>query len=124
MPIFARAGSIIPLDPVRQYTAEAVAAPTSLVVHPGADGEFTLYEDEGDGPAYQNGGHSTIPLRWDEQRGVLTIGARQGTFKGMPAGRFFRVVWAGKGKTANGKPDAEVSYRGAEITVSRSPQSN
>jgi alpha-glucosidase/alpha-D-xyloside xylohydrolase len=117
MPVFARAGSIIPLDPLRQYTAEPIHEPITLLVHPGADGEFTLYEDEGDGPGYRSGAYSTIALRWDDKRRVLRIGARRGEFPGMPAERVFRVVLAGIGKAANAKPDAEVTYRGEEISV-------
>lgn len=120
MPIFARAGSIIPLDPVRQYTAEPVSAPTTLLVHPGADGAFTLYEDEGDGPGYRNGASATIPLRWDDARGVLTIGARAGNFPGMPAGRVFRVVRAGN--AADGEREVEVKYDGGEVRVSAPPE--
>jgi alpha-glucosidase (family GH31 glycosyl hydrolase) len=117
MPIYARAGSIIPLDPVRQYAAEPVSAPTTLLVHPGADGTFTLYEDAGDGPGYLHGQHSTIRFRWDDEKRVLRIGARQGSFEGMPEERTFRVIFAGKGKSPDGEPDAEVKYRGKELTL-------
>ena len=55
MPIYVRAGAIIPLDPVRQYTAQPVTGPTTLRVYPGADGDFTLYDDDGKSPGYRDG---------------------------------------------------------------------
>jgi len=117
LPLFARAGAIIPLDPVRQYAMEPVRGPTTLRVFPGADGEFTLYEDEGDTNAYEKGAFVTIPFRWDEKARTFTIGARIGSYPGMAKARTFRIVWVRPGLSFAEKPDAEVTYRGAEIVV-------
>jgi alpha-glucosidase/alpha-D-xyloside xylohydrolase len=76
MPIYARAGAIIPLDPVRQYTAQSVTEPTLLRIYPGADGEFTLYDDDGQSLGYLKGSDSKetwIHFKWQDAAGKLTI---------------------------------------------------
>ena len=73
MPIYARAGSIIPLDPVRQYTMEPTAGPTTLRVYPGADGRFTWYDDDGKTQEYLTGRGSWTRLTWDDRARRLTI---------------------------------------------------
>src|SRR3984957_624616 len=76
MPIYARAGAIIPLDPVRQYTAQPVASPTTLRVYPGADGDFTLYDDDGQGLGYRDGSDPStvwIHFHWNDQERELTM---------------------------------------------------
>jgi alpha-D-xyloside xylohydrolase len=121
MPLFVRAGSIIPMGPEIQYAMEDPSGPIEIRVYQGADGEFALYEDSGDTYDYQRGQHSVISIRWDDQSGVLTIGARDGSFFGMIEKRIFRVVLVdgnhgiGEGITAN--PDKEVMYDGKEIKV-------
>ena len=92
MPLFVKAGSIIPMGPFIQYTGEKAAEPIELRIYPGADGDFSLYEDEGDNYNYENGVHSTIPFHWDDSRGELTIGERLGKFPGMLAKRTFKIV--------------------------------
>ena len=64
-------------------------------VYKGADATFTLYEDEGDTYNYENGKYATIPFTWNDAAGQLTIGARSGSFTGMPASRTFNIVWVG-----------------------------
>ena len=95
LPLHVRAGSIVPLGPVVQYADEKPDAPLEIRVYPGADGSFTLYDDAGDGYAYEQGEKATIPLTWNDATKTLTIGARQGTYPGMPATRTFRVVLVG-----------------------------
>ena len=92
IPLFVRAGSILPLGPALQYTDEKPADPMELRVYPGADGSFTLYEDEGDSYRYENGAHATILFRWDDRKRALSIGTRQGAFAGMLTERTFKVV--------------------------------
>lgn len=120
MPLYVRAGSILPYGPKVQSTADA-ADPLELRVYRGADGAFTLYEDEGDSYNYEKGIYATIPLKWDDQAGVLTIGARQGKFPGMLEKRTFRIVWVapghGAGLDSTEKADIEVPYDGREVTV-------
>ena len=83
IPLFVRAGSIVPLGPDLQYTSEKPADPLELRVYAGADGDFTLYEDEGDNYDYEHGDYATIPVHWDNRRKTLTVGARRGGFPGM-----------------------------------------
>ena len=78
IPLFVRAGSIIPMGPDLQYASEKPADPIELRVYRGADGSFTLYEDEGDSYRYEKGAYATIPIQWKESSKTLTIGAVQG----------------------------------------------
>ena len=93
MPLFVRAGSIVPVGPEIQYTAEKPGAPITLLVFTGADGSFELYEDDGVSYGYERGEFARIPLRYDAAKDTLTIGARSGSYKGMPEKRTFRVRW-------------------------------
>lgn len=120
IPLFVRAGSIIPFGPVLQYSTEKSADPVELRVYPGADGAFTLYEDEGDGYRYEDEVYSTIPMTWDDKARTLTIGARRGAFPGMLKERLFRIVLVSPGNGAGMAPAArthEVRYTGAEMRV-------
>jgi len=91
MPLHVKAGSILPIGPDAQYSDQKPGAPLTLLVFTGADGEFSLYEDDGVSTAYQRGAFSRIPLRYDQASGTLTIGARQGSFPGMAERRQFHV---------------------------------
>ena len=95
--------------------------PIEIRIYRGADGQFDLYEDAGDGSVYQRGQHSVIPFRWDDRRSALTIGAREGSFPGMVEHRTFRVVLIdnnhGVGAEVAGAANAEIAYDGKEIRV-------
>lgn len=109
-PLYVKAGSIIPLGPDVQYTNEKPWDNLDIIVYPGANGEFTLYEDEGDNYNYEKGLYSTITFKWNDKSGVLTIDKRQGSFPGMLTQRTFNVKIAGtSGKT--------ISYNGKRTTV-------
>jgi alpha-D-xyloside xylohydrolase len=114
MPLLVRAGSIVPLGPDVRWTGEKPADPLELRVYPGADGKFTLYEDSGEGYAYEKGECSRITLAWDDAARTLTVGARQGRFPGMLEARTLRVVVVrpahGTGFDVAASPDAEVRY--------------
>jgi alpha-D-xyloside xylohydrolase len=75
------------MGPVRQHTGEAPDAPLQVHIYPGRNAVFTLYEDEGDGYAYERGAFATVEMRWDDRARRLTIGERAGSYKGMPAER-------------------------------------
>jgi len=112
VPMFVRAGSILPLGPEMQYVGEKAWDNLEIRVYPGADGTFVLYEDEGDNYNYERGVYATIPFTWNDKAGKLTIGTRQGEYPGMLQSRRFTVVW----------PDGtrqEVSYDGSECVISR-----
>jgi alpha-D-xyloside xylohydrolase len=121
MPLFVRGGSIVPLGPVVQYASEQPDAPLELRVYRGGNGKFTLYDDAGDGYAYERGERSTIPLSWDDDAGTLTIGKRVGAYPGMPATREFHVVFVdtahGVGIEPSQKVDQTVRYDGSPIIV-------
>jgi alpha-D-xyloside xylohydrolase len=122
MPLFVKAGSIIPYGPEVQYANEKPDAPLELRVYTGADGDFALYEDEGDGYRYEQGSYSVVPIHWNEEKRVLSIGKREGDFPGMARHRVFRIVRVSEGKgvgiSSTEKADREVNYDGAEIKIS------
>jgi alpha-D-xyloside xylohydrolase len=92
LPLLVRSGSIIPLGPELQYATEKPADPIEVRIYPGADGTFTLYEDEGDSYRYESGAYSTIQFSWNDKAKILTVGARKGEFPNMLKERTFRVV--------------------------------
>jgi alpha-D-xyloside xylohydrolase len=119
LPLFVRAGSIVPMGPQIEYAAQDPAGPIELRIYRGADGKFDLYEDGGDGYEYEKGEHAVIPIRWDDHTGVLTIGAREGSFPGIVEDRRFRVVLVadgrGVGADVTSSANAEISYEGKEV---------
>ena len=110
VPMFVRAGSILPLGPEMQYVGEKKWDNLELRVYPGADAVFTLYEDEGDNYNYEQGVFATIPMTWNDRTRTLTIGEREGTFPGMLATRRFTVV------LPDGKSEV-VEYTGKELQI-------
>ena len=121
IPLFVRAGSIVPMGPEIEWASEKPADPVELRVYRGADGKFTLYEDEGDNYNYEKGVRATIPFHWDDATQMLTIGDRVGRFPGMLESRIFRIVVVrqhhGAGIGMTDAPDKIVSYLGKEIRV-------
>jgi alpha-D-xyloside xylohydrolase len=121
MPLFVPAGSILPLGPVTQYALEKSSVPIELRVYRGADGKFTLYEDEGDNYNYEKGAWATIPLTWNDAAGELTIGRRQGKFPGMTNEKIFHVLFVteghGSGVGETDHEDARVIYVGSSVVV-------
>jgi alpha-D-xyloside xylohydrolase len=98
MPLFVRAGSILPMGPEIQHANEKPGAPLELRVYPGADSSFSLYEDEGDGYAYEENQFAWTPLAWEDSSQTLTVGPREGSYPGMPAGQTFKVVLVNEGR--------------------------
>ena len=123
LPLYVRAGSIVPLGPDEEWSTEKPADPMELRIYAGADGDFTLYEDENDNYNYEKGAYATIPLHWDDKGQTLTIGQRKGQFPGMLENRTFRVVFVrenhGVGVKASDEPDKVVQYSGKQISVNR-----
>ncbi|GGX79775.1 alpha-xylosidase [Pseudoduganella dura] len=121
MPLFVKAGSIVPMGPVTQYVDEKPDAPVTLKVYTGADGQFSFYEDDGVSEDYQRGKYSRIPLSWNEKSGTLTIGQRGGDgYQGMIARRTFRVHFVKPGVSSADSFDAsdkEIVYEGKPVTV-------
>jgi len=121
LPLYVKAGSIIPMGPTMQYATEKKADPIELRVYTGADAEFTLYEDENDNYNYEKGVYALIPINWNEITKTLTIGKRKGKFPGMPDKRVFKVVFVhdnfGIGGAEVDKPSCEVVYSGESLKV-------
>ncbi len=122
IPLFVRAGSIVPLGPEIQYIGEKPQDPITLYVYAGADDDFTLYEDDGLTYGYEKGAYSEIPIHWDDASATLTLGDRKGRFQGMPLHRVFKVVLVSKDHPAGFSftPQAgrRVEYGGGKTTVS------
>jgi alpha-D-xyloside xylohydrolase len=97
MPLFVRAGSIVPLGPDVQWTGENPQGPITVHIFAGADGAFTLYEDDGESMGFERGEASRIPFAWDDAKRILTIGAREGSFPGMASERVITFVLHEKG---------------------------
>ena len=110
IPLFVRAGSVVPVGPDVQYTTEKAWDNLTVCVYPGADGSFTLYEDEFDNYNYEKGAYTEIPMTWNNAKRTLTIGARKGAYEGMLQTRQFTV------KTVDGK-EKVVTYKGKKIQV-------
>jgi alpha-D-xyloside xylohydrolase len=122
MPLYVRAGSIVPLGPDLQYATEKSADPIELRVYRGANGAFTLYEDENDSYDYEKGVHATIPFIWDDAAHTLTIGDRTGTFPGMLEKRTFRIVFVGENHGGGGlteNADKTIEYSGKKIILTQ-----
>ena len=119
MPLFVRAGSILPMGPEIEYATQNPGGPIELRIYRGADGQFDLYEDAGDSYDYEKGQHSVIPIHWNESESVLTIGTCEGSFPGMVEKRNFRIIVVGRGHGTGGeltsKSDNEIVYEGKEI---------
>lgn len=110
IPLFVRAGSIIPIGPDVQYTNEKKWDNLIINVYPGADGTFTLYEDEGDNYNYESGAYTEIQIKWNDTKRILTIDARKGEYNGMLTKRNFTI------RTADGK-EKVITYSGKKINV-------
>jgi len=122
IPLFAKAGAILPLGPAMEWSDQKPCDPIELRIYPGANGSLSLYEDSGDSYDYEKGAHTVIPISWKESDRKLTIGSRQGSFPGMLAKRTFRIVWVDRDHgtgMAEAKPDQVVSYDGTEVSVTR-----
>jgi alpha-D-xyloside xylohydrolase len=121
IPVHVRAGAIVPTGPEKQYTTEKPSDPLTLYVYAGADGAFTLYEDDGVSYAYERGQSARIPLSWHDATRTLTIGARTGSFPGMLKDRTFQIVLVTSKKPVGfsftPKTDRTISYLGEAVSV-------
>jgi len=120
IPLFVRAGSIIPMGPQVEHTGQSQGGPWELRLYPGRDGEFSIYEDEGDGYGYEDGAFSFTPIRWDDGEEKLIFGEREGSFPGMEQERNFDIVKVeeGRGTGVERAQGERVEYEGKEKEVS------
>ena len=122
MPLFVKAGAIVPTTEVQQYVGEKPALPITLVIYTGKDGQYELYEDDGLTMAYQRGAYSRIPISYDNASGRVVIGPRSGRFDGMVDKRTFKIRFIGAGAKPtdfDAAPDATVAYDGQPVVVTR-----
>jgi alpha-D-xyloside xylohydrolase len=116
IPLFVRAGAIVPFGPELQFTSEKPADPITVWVYAGADGAFTLYEDDGLTYGYERGACARIPMHWNDVKRTLTIGPREGSFQGMLSERTFQVIVISRQKPVGfsftPQPDRTVRYHG------------
>ena len=123
IPVYVKAGSIVPMGPFLQYATEKPADPMELRIYTGSNGKFVLYEDENDNYNYEKGVYSTIPIQWNEAKQELTIGKRTGNFPGMLNKRTFKIVWVGTGHGSGlnpeENPDHTIDYKGNEVILVR-----
>jgi alpha-D-xyloside xylohydrolase len=121
IPLYVKAGSIIPIGPNVQYAEEKKWDNLEIRIYPGANGKFVLYEDENDNYNYERGIYSTIGFNWDDKKKTLTIGARNGSFPGVLDKRKFNIVIIsankGGGENMVAQPDKEITYSGKKLTI-------
>ena len=120
MPLYVRAGSIVPVGPAMEWSDQKPADNLLLLVYAGADAHFTLYEDDGLTYGYERGEYSTIDLNWDNDARTLSIGERKGTYPGMLQKRQFRLIFVDDAHPFAWDPDAPgrpVQYDGQALTI-------
>lgn len=121
IPLYVPAGSILPWGPDVQYSTEKPWDNLELRIYPGADGHFTLYEDEFDNRNFEQGRYTEIPMTWDDESKTLTIGARRGEYEGMLSTRQFHIVVVSPVKGISDKEattiDRIVTYSGDAVTI-------
>ena len=120
IPIFVKEGSIVPLGPVVQSTAQK-QDPLEIRIYRGRDADFALYQDAGDGYAYEEGAKATTQLHWDDRSATLSIGDRTGAFSGMDKRQTLRIVLVepghGTGIESESAPNRTVVYDGSSLQV-------
>ncbi len=123
IPLYVKAGTILPVGPKVQYATEKKWDNLEIRIYEGANGEFTLYEDENDNYNYEKGAYSTIQFSWNDKKKTLTIADRKGSFPGMINDRRFNIVFVGKnkgtGNEAIEKFDKMVNYSGKNMVIGK-----
>jgi alpha-D-xyloside xylohydrolase len=120
LPLYVRAGSIVPMGPEVQFATEAPAAPYEVRIYPGADARFTVYEDDNETYAYEKGERATYDLIWNDRARTLTVGPRQGSFPGMVKQRtlnFALIAGTGQGGIEAARATKQVTYVGKRVVV-------
>ena len=121
MPLYVRAGSIVPMGPFVQYATERPDADYEIRVYPGADGTFTVYEDDNETYNYEKGQYATYDLTWNEAKKTLSIGARKGTYPGLVKARKLNIVLVNPANATAINPATatkSVTYTGAPVSLS------
>jgi alpha-D-xyloside xylohydrolase len=122
IPLFVKAGSIVPMGKFMQYTSEKPMDTLEMRIYPGADGQFNLYNDEGNNYNYEKGKYSVIPFKWNEQQQTLTIDKQQGDYKGALKRRVLNIGWVNESNGTGIEMSSQaktIIYTGEKITVSK-----
>jgi len=117
IPLYVKAGSILPFGPEVQYATEKKWNDLEIRVYPGADGDFTLYEDENDNYNYEKGKYTEIKFHWDDKKHTFKIADRTGSFDGMLAGRKFNIQLVQSGGTMSSKASKSIVYNGSGTSI-------
>jgi alpha-D-xyloside xylohydrolase len=121
IPLYIKAGSIIPIGPAVQYAEEKKWDDLEIRIYPGTNGKFVLYEDENDNYNYEKGVYTTITFEWDDKKKILTINDRKGSFPGMLDSRNFNIVTVdvkkGSGENIVAEPGKRITYSGKKLVV-------
>jgi alpha-D-xyloside xylohydrolase len=120
IPLFVKAGSIVPMDKISQHTGQSNADSLEIRIYQGADGSFSLYEDEGDNYNYENGKFSVVPFEYNEQNQTLVIGDREGQYPGYLKTRVFNIVLVNEDSgmgIAREEKKKTVTYSGSKIEI-------
>lgn len=122
IPVFIKAGSIIPMGKIMQYSSEKLNDTLEIRIYAGADAAFDLYEDEGDNYNYEKGKYSLVPFAWNEKTQTLRIGKLQGSYPGYISKRIFNIVFVSEGNGV-GIDDAvtkkAIVYTGKSLTINK-----
>lgn len=123
MPLYVKAGSVVPMGPVMQYASEKPVDPLELRIYTGKDASFDLYEDENDNYNYEKGCFAIIPIKWNEKKQTLTLEKRKGSFPGMSLERTFNIVFVstdhGTGIDNEKQPDKIIHYSGENMLLKK-----
>ncbi|MDE6549492.1 MAG: glycoside hydrolase family 31 protein [Muribaculaceae bacterium] len=109
LPLFVKAGSIIPTTEVVEYSAASAGKPLTIDIYPGKDASFTLYDDAGDTYDFEKGEYTRIAMDWDDSKGILTISDAEGSYPEAPATRKMTIRKGDKSKT--------ITYKGKSTKV-------
>ena len=121
LPLYVRAGSIIPMGPEIEYATQKTGKPTEVRIYPGANGRFEVYEDENDNYNYEKGKYAIYTFTWNDNKHTLTISDIRGVYAGMPKNHRFDIVLVkgphGSDEGVSAGADKQVNYRGKAITI-------
>jgi alpha-D-xyloside xylohydrolase len=122
IPVFVKAGSIIPMGKLMQFTGQKSNDTLEIRIYKGADASFTLYEDEGDNYNYEKGKYSNIAFTWNEKMQTLTVGDLQGAYPGSLTKRVFNIVFVGEGNGSgveNANTKKAIIYTGTKLVLNK-----
>ncbi|WP_448702385.1 glycoside hydrolase family 31 protein [Mucilaginibacter sp. AW1-3] len=119
IPVFVRAGAIVPMGPIMEYAGEKPGAPWEIRIYPGSNGMFTVYEDGGNNYDYQKGASATYTFSWNDKKKDLLISGRTGTFTGITKKRKLNIVLVtgGRGTGLQETTGKIIEYTGRQMVV-------